>query len=88
MNKYLSVRESFDIFYLDFKDLSLIIKNNWEIFENYFPTEEFIISKLTDMANCRNLIDYNSFVGDIEKNLVKSYYDVILKQLMINKKIV
>ncbi len=28
MNKYLSVRESFDIFYLDFKDLSLIIKNN------------------------------------------------------------
>ncbi len=40
------------------------------------------------MANCRNLIDYNSFVGDIEKNLVKSYYDVILKQLMINKKIV
>lgn len=88
MNKWLSVRDSSDIFYLDFKDLSSIIKNNWEIFENYFPTQEFITSKLTDMANCRNLIAHNSFVGDTERNLVKSYYDVILKQLMMNKKIV
>lgn len=33
------------------------------------------------MADCRNLIAHNSYVGDTERNLMKTYYNVILKQI-------
>jgi hypothetical protein len=79
-NKWLSVRGN-ELFYLDFKDLGSIIDNNWEIFKKYFPNREFIIPKLNEMAECRNLIAHNSYVGDTERNLIKTYYNVILKQI-------
>ena len=78
--KWLSVRGS-ELFYLDFKDLGSIIDNNWDLFSSYFPNREFIIPKLNEMADCRNLIAHNSYVGDTERNLMKTYYNVILKQI-------
>ena len=78
--KWLSVRVR-ELFYLDFKDLGSLIDNNWELFSPYFPNREFIIPKLNEMADCRNLIAHNSYVGDTERNLMKTYYNVILKQI-------
>ena len=78
--KWLSVRGS-ELFYLDFKDLGNLIDNNWDLFSPYFPNREFIISKLNEMADCRNLIAHNSYIGDTERNLMKTYYNVILKQI-------
>ena len=79
-NKWLSVRGT-ELFYLDFKDLGAVIDNNWDIFKDYFPSQSFIISKLNDMAECRNKIAHNSYVDDIERNLMKTYYNVILRQI-------
>ena len=78
--KWLSVRGS-ELFYLDFKDLGSLIDNNWDLFSPYFPNREFIIPKLNEMADCRNLIAHNSYIGDTERNLMKTYYNVILKQI-------
>lgn len=47
----------------------------------YFPSQDFILPKLNDMAECRNKIAHNSYVNDIERNLMKTYYNVILKQI-------
>lgn len=79
-NKWLSIRGT-ELFYLDFKDLGAVIDNNWDIFKDYFPSQSFILSKLNDMAECRNKIAHNSYVDDIERNLMKTYYNVILKQV-------
>lgn len=79
-NKWLSVRGT-ELFYLDFKDLGAVIDNNWDIFKDYFPSQSFILSKLNDMAECRNKIAHNSYVDDIERNLMKTYYNVILRQI-------
>lgn len=79
-NKWLSVRGT-ELFYLDFKDLGAVINNNWEIFKDYFPSQDFILPKLNDMAECRNKISHNSYVDDIERNLMKTYYNVILRQI-------
>ena len=65
----------------DFKDLGNLIDSNWELFKNYFPNRDFIIPKLNEMADCRNLIAHNSYIGDTERNLIKTYYNVILKQI-------
>lgn len=78
--KWLSVRGT-ELFYLDFKDLGAVIDNNWDIFKDYFPSQDFIIPKLNDMVECRNKIAHNSYVSDIERNLMKTYYNVILKQI-------
>lgn len=78
--KWLSIRGN-ELFYLDFKDLGSLIENNWEMFKRYFPNRDFIIPKLNEMADCRNLIAHNSYVGDTERNLMKTYYNVILKQI-------
>jgi hypothetical protein len=79
--KWLSVRGDNDLFYLDFKDIGILINNNWDIFENYFGTQDFILPKINEMAECRNLIAHNSYVGKTERDLLKSYYNSILKQI-------
>lgn len=38
-------------------------------------------TKLNDMTECRNKIVHNSYVDDIERNLMKTYYNVILRQI-------
>ena len=78
--RWLSVRGS-ELFYLDFKDLGSLINSNWALFEKYFPNQDFILPKLNEMADCRNLIAHNSYIGDTERNLMKTYYNVILKQI-------
>lgn len=79
--KWLSIRGDSDLFYLDFKDLGSIIENNWDMFKDYFPNQDFILPKINEMADCRNLIAHNSFIDETEKNLIRTYYNVILKQL-------
>ena len=80
-NKWLSLRGYSDIFYLDFKELSSIIRSNWKIFEKYFPSQEWITSKINDLSEVRNLIAHNSFVSEQERKLMKSYFEIILKQI-------
>lgn len=79
--KWLSLRGDSELFYLDFKDLGSIMDNNWDIFKDYFPNQDFILPKMNEMADCRNLIAHNSFIDETEKNLIRTYYNVILKQL-------
>lgn len=79
--KWLSVRGDNNLFYLDFKDLGTIIENNWEIFKEYFGTQGFILPKIEEMAECRNLIAHNSYIGKTERDLIKSYYNSIIMQV-------
>ena len=80
-NKWLSVRGDSELFYLDFEDLEKIIMNNWNLFRNYFPDQKWITSKLSEMADCRNLIAHNSFIDEDGRNLLRTYYVNILKQI-------
>lgn len=79
--KWLSIRGDSDLFYLDFKDIGTLISNNWILFERYFPNQNFILSKLDEMADIRNLIAHNSYVSKVERELVRTYYNSILKQI-------
>jgi hypothetical protein len=78
--KWLGIRGT-ELFYLDFKDLGSLINNNWDIFKEYFPSQDFILPKLSEMTECRNKIAHNSYVDDLERNLMKTYYNIILKQI-------
>ena len=53
------------------KDLGSLINNNWDIFKEYFPSQDFILPKLNEMAECRNLVAHNSLVEATEHYLIK-----------------
>jgi len=80
-NRWLPSRGDSDLFYLDFEDLGGIIKNNWSIFKAYFPTQEWIASKIGELSDCRNLVAHNSYLEETQRTLVKLYYTTILTQL-------
>lgn len=66
---------------VDICDDIIPVSVGFDVKDAYFPNREFIIPKLNEMADCRNLIAHNSYVGDTERNLMKTYYNVILKQI-------
>ena len=80
-NTWISVRGGSDLFYLDFKDISDLILNNWDLFKSYFPDQSWISSKINELGNCRNLVAHNSFLGDHEKDVIRVYFNSIVKQL-------
>lgn len=63
----MSVRGDNDLFYLDFKDLGILINSNWSIFGEYFNTQDLILPKINEMAECRNLIVHNSYIGKVRE---------------------
>jgi hypothetical protein len=84
-NQWLSIRGNSDLFFIDFKDLGALISLNWDIFKPHFPDLSWIESKIAELAQCRNLVAHNSFVGDHEKELIRLYYRSILKQIGVIK---
>lgn len=79
--KWISIRGNSELFYLDFKDLSALISNNWEYFKDYFPNEQWIKGKIEELGDCRNLIAHNSYIGEHEKNVINVYHRSIVKQI-------
>lgn len=79
--KWLSFNENSDIFYLDFKELGDIIRENWDDFRSYFPNQDFILTKIKEIADVRNLIAHNSYIGSKERTMLKLYYEMILEQI-------
>ena len=80
-NKWLRLRGGSEIFYLDFKDLGTIVQNNWNLFSSYFPNQGWILTKINELAECRNLVAHNSFIQSHEKDVIRVNYNSILKQL-------
>jgi len=82
VKQWLSFNSNSDIYYLDFIELGDIIKGNWSDFKSYFPEQEFIIPKINEIADARNKIAHNSYVGDTERRILKTYHRMILGQIM------
>lgn len=80
--QWLSFNSNSDMYYLDFIELGDIIKENWTDFKGYFPNQEFIIPKINEIADARNRIAHNSYIGDTERIMLKAYYRMILGQIL------
>lgn len=80
-NLWIGVRGNSDLFYFDFKDLGVLIQNNWDIFKIYFPDQAWISAKIDEMGNCRNLVAHNSVIGEHERDVIRINFRSITKQL-------
>lgn len=82
IKKWLSFNSESDIHFLDFIELGDIIRENWSDFNTYFPNQEFILSKVSELADARNRIAHNSYIGETERTMLKAYYKMITSQIM------
>jgi hypothetical protein len=82
-HKWIALRGSSDLYYMDFKDLKSLIVNNYDLFKNDFPSEYWISAKIEDLARCRNLIAHNSFLDKHELDLIKANFNSIVRQLQL-----
>jgi hypothetical protein len=80
-NRWIGLRGDQELFYLDFKELANIITANWETFKEYFPDQHWLNVKIEELGNCRNLIAHNSFISDMERDVIRLNYNQILKQI-------
>lgn len=83
-NKWLTVRGDEDLFYIDIEDLGRIVMNNWNLFKDYFPEQNWITQKIKEIQDMRNPIAHNCYIGETERNLLNAYYSQILRQIAGN----
>ena len=83
-NKWLPIQGDSDLYYVDFKELGGLIRNNWGLFREYFPSQSWVEVKIDEMAECRNYVAHNSYIGTNEKDVIRTNYNSILKQLLMN----
>lgn len=79
---YIPIRGGHDIFYMDFIDLNGLIVNHWNIFKNYFDSQDWISQKIKELFEIRNRVAHNSmYLTDDTLELVKAYCKAIIKQV-------
>lgn len=63
-NKWHAPRATNEISYCDFGDLNDLILNNWSEFEDLFPTQDWIKTRLGDLEPSRNALAHSNVVSD------------------------
>jgi len=84
--QWLSFRGDSDLFYTDLIDLKTIISSNYKLFDNYFPKETWIISKLEELYDLRKMVAHNSYLDHHEQNTLDSMINSIYRQLKVDVK--
>jgi hypothetical protein len=72
-NRFHSPRGDTNIAYADFGDLSLMITNNWTLFEDLFPDQDWVRTRLSDLELSRNVIAHNGVLSGREITRITLY---------------
>ena len=83
-NRWHSKRNVHNIFYTDFGDLKDVIISNWDIFEDFFPDQHWIASKLQELELSRNIIAHNNPLPKKETDRIKLYFEDWRKQVKLS----
>lgn len=59
-NQWHTGRSQHPLFYMDFGDLSLLIINHWPLFEDFFPDQAWVTSRISDCERTRNVIAHTN----------------------------
>lgn len=81
VNRWHVQRGASEIYYTDFGDLITIITNNWADFEELFPDQQWVASRLSDLESSRNVIAHMNSLDDREIGRIKMYLEDWTKQL-------
>ncbi|KKR46970.1 MAG: hypothetical protein UT82_C0005G0031 [Parcubacteria group bacterium GW2011_GWB1_40_14] len=80
-NKWHSPRAKDDISYADFGDMSDIITKNWIYFDDLFPSQDWIKTRLDDLEQSRNVIAHNNVLSERDIQRIIMYLQDWLSQV-------
>ena len=69
------------IYYLDFGDLSKLLTNNWSSFEEFFPSQLWVQSRLEDAERSRNVIAHTNLLKSEDGERLKMHLGDWLRQV-------
>lgn len=81
VNRWHVQRGASEIYYTDFGDLTNIMTNNWTDFEDLFPDQQWVSSRLSDLESSRNVIAHMNTLDDREIGRIKMYLEDWSKQI-------
>lgn len=55
-----------EIHYTDFGDLTSLIRNNWASFEDLFPDQNWVITRLEELEATRNIVAHSNVLDERE----------------------
>jgi hypothetical protein len=73
-------RNQHPLYYLDFGDLGYLIKNNWDIFKDFFD-QTWILSRIDEAEKTRNVIAHTNILSSEEGQRLELYLRDVLKQI-------
>jgi uncharacterized protein YdcH (DUF465 family) len=80
-NRWHIRRGAQEIYYTDFGDLISVIRNNWGIFEDLFPDQNWVINRLTELEASRNIIAHNNNLDERELQRIRMYLQDWIRQV-------
>jgi len=72
-NRWHLARGESEIAYADFGDLALMVTNNWDLFEDLFPDQDWLRTRLSDLEMSRNVIAHNGVLNGREITRITLY---------------
>ncbi len=75
------LRGEHEIYYTDFGDLGLLIKNNWSDFEDLLPDQNWVEARLNELEASRNVIAHSNTLDTRELQRIQLYLSDWLRQV-------
>src|SRR5574341_761283 len=73
------------IYYTDLEHLGLIVKNNWPLFKNIFPDQEWFLQRIKEISHSRNPVAHMNPLSKADIERIKVYTREWEKQLAQKK---
>ena len=80
-NRWHVQRGANEIYYTDFGDLSDMIVTQWPDFDDLFPDQHWVASRLSDLESSRNIIAHSNSLDDRERTRIRMYLQDWLRQV-------
>lgn len=72
-NRWHVRRGEHEIYYTDFGDLKGLIQKHWELFDDLFPDQSWVITRLDELEASRNIIAHSNVLDDRELARIRLY---------------
>lgn len=81
VNRWHVARGAHAIYYTDFGDLKSLLQSNWVDFEDLFPDQNWILSRIGELELSRNVIAHSNTLDDREVGRIRLYLQDWIKQV-------
>jgi hypothetical protein len=80
-NRWHIARGAHPIYYTDFGDLGSLLQNNWPDFEDLFPDQNWVLSRIGELELSRNIIAHSNTLDERELIRLRIYLQDWIKQV-------